>query len=78
MLTLVAWSKKSSRDEILKVIDGYHETFVALGEKASDVSTWRLSNRTEPVETLYKGKLVLVGDTLHPMLPCKWVADLWG
>lgn len=37
--------------------------------KAEDLKLWRLCQREKPIPTLTKGKVVLIGDAAHPMLP---------
>ncbi|QIX01097.1 hypothetical protein AMS68_006614 [Peltaster fructicola] len=64
-----AWSKEATREDLLKVAHGYHETFIGLCDKANDISIWRLATREKPVETLVRDRLVLTGDASHPMLP---------
>lgn len=42
---------------------------VPITRKAEDLKLWRLCQREKPIQKLTKGKVVLIGDAAHPMLP---------
>jgi salicylate hydroxylase len=53
----------------MKACSDLHPDLQAICSKAEDLKLWRLCERENPIPTLTKGKVVLIGDAAHPMLP---------
>lgn len=63
-----SWNSKSTREEMLADFEGWHENLIRLFEDATQVYRWGLFDR-DPSETWTKGRITLIGDAAHPMLP---------
>ena len=60
---------KSDQESLRKELDGFHPSVLALVPKTSQIlPVWKLVERT-PMPTWYRGRLVAIGDAVHPMLP---------
>lgn len=60
---------KSDRASLLRSLDGFHDTILAAAAKANELlPLWRCAWR-EPALQMYRGRLVIVGDAFHAMLP---------
>lgn len=60
---------KTDRASLLRSLEGFPSSIVAAAAKANEVlPLWRCASR-EPSSQMYRGRLVLVGDAAHAMLP---------
>ncbi|KAL4960116.1 putative salicylate hydroxylase [Aspergillus stella-maris] len=62
------WDRSASVEKVLSKTTDFHPSFRAIIRKARDIKRWPLLYR-EPIPTMSKGRLVLIGDAAHPMLP---------
>jgi len=63
-----SWNAASSREELLAAFEGWHPNLIRLFERAESVFKWGLFDR-DPMETWTRGRITLLGDAAHPMLP---------
>ncbi len=63
-----SWNARSTREEMLADFEGWHDNLIHLFEDAQEVYRWGLFDR-DPSETWTKGRITLLGDAAHPMLP---------
>jgi len=63
-----SWNAPSSREELLKAFEGWHENLIKLFERSDSVFKWGLFDRN-PMKTWSSGHVTLLGDAAHPMLP---------
>ena len=66
--TLESWSSKSEPAEALAAFDGWNDTVVSMLSNVEEVGRWALYDR-EPLRTWSTGRVTLLGDAAHPMLP---------
>lgn len=60
---------KSDKTHLLKEMEGFHPALLRVAEMTTDVlPLWRCTTR-EPLKTLHRGKLVVIGDASHPVKP---------
>lgn len=60
---------RTDRSHLLKELKGFHPALLRLAEMTTDVlPLWRCTTR-EPLKTLHRGKLVVIGDAAHPVKP---------
>ncbi|KAH0843013.1 hypothetical protein AYO21_03273 [Fonsecaea monophora] len=60
---------KCNRDSLRRELEGFHPDIGKLADKTSEIlPVWKLAERP-PLPTWFKGRLVVVGDAAHPMLP---------
>ncbi|KAI1616999.1 2-polyprenyl-6-methoxyphenol hydroxylase [Exophiala viscosa] len=64
-----AWNIPTTKEAFMKAVGGLHPDLQAVCEKADDLKLWRLCSRTKPIPRLTRGRVVLIGDAAHPMLP---------
>ena len=58
----------SSQEEMRAAFEGYHPTVQKLIDATESITKWPLRNRN-PLPLWSRGRLVLLGDACHPMLP---------
>jgi salicylate hydroxylase len=63
-----SWSARGDRDEVLRLFAGWHSEVRALIAGTEQVFKWALFDRP-PLETWTRGRVTLLGDAAHPMLP---------
>lgn len=63
-----SWNAPSSREELLATFEGWHGNLQRLFERADSVFKWGLFDR-DPMTTWSDGRITLLGDAAHPMLP---------
>jgi len=60
---------KCDRNSLKRELDGFNDSILALVPKTSEIMPiWKLPERP-PLPAWSKGKLVVIGDAAHPMLP---------
>ncbi|CAG8400210.1 unnamed protein product [Penicillium salamii] len=62
------WHNTGSVSQLVKTFRGFGEDLLEMCGMAEDVKLWSLASR-DPTPTFVKGKLALIGDAAHPMLP---------
>ncbi|VAW05538.1 Uncharacterized oxidoreductase [hydrothermal vent metagenome] len=63
-----SWSEQGSREQAMADFAGWHPTITTLIEQADTHFRWALFDR-EPLDQWSDGRVTLVGDACHPMLP---------
>ncbi|GIF42947.1 FAD-dependent monooxygenase [Actinoplanes xinjiangensis] len=63
-----SWSARGSVDDLMQAYTGWHEDVTRLIGAAEVVSRWALHDR-DSISVLAHGRVTLVGDAAHPMLP---------
>ena len=63
-----SWSARGDRDEALALFDGWHHQVRALIADTEQVFKWAMFDRPS-LETWNRGRVTLLGDAAHPMLP---------
>ncbi|MDR8398291.1 FAD-dependent monooxygenase [Paraburkholderia sp. USG1] len=63
-----SWNAPSSREELLAAFEGWHPDLIRLFERVDSVFKWGLFDR-DPMQAWSAGRLTLLGDAAHPMLP---------
>lgn len=63
-----SWSTRGDRDEVLALFAGWHPQVRALIAGTEQVFKWALFDRP-PLERWICGRVTLLGDAAHPMLP---------
>lgn len=63
-----SWSARGDRAQLAAAYAGWHPDVAALIGAAETVSRWALHDR-ESIERLSAGRVVVIGDAAHPMLP---------
>jgi salicylate hydroxylase len=63
-----SWNAPSSREELLNAFKGWHPNLIQLFERTDSVFKWGLFDR-DPIKTWSSGRITLLGDSAHPMLP---------
>lgn len=64
------WACSASRDEFLEKFEGWHESLTGLIKEAPEegLFKWALYDR-DPLESWTQGRVTLLGDAAHPILP---------
>jgi salicylate hydroxylase len=63
-----SWNAPSSTAELLEAFKGWHPNLIQLFQRADTVFKWGLFDR-DPMKTWSSGRITLLGDAAHPMLP---------
>jgi salicylate hydroxylase len=63
-----SWTSRASTAEVLSAYDGWHPSVRALLSATDEVSVYLLHDR-EAVPSWGTGRIMLIGDAAHPMLP---------
>ena len=63
-----SWSARGDRDEALILFEGWHHQVRALIAGTEQVFKWAVFDRPS-LETWTLGRVTLLGDAAHPMLP---------
>jgi salicylate hydroxylase len=63
-----SWNAPSTREELLAAFAGWHPNIMQLFDRVDSVFKWGLFDR-DPMTTWSKGRITLLGDASHPMLP---------
>ncbi|MGF6643303.1 salicylate hydroxylase [Paraburkholderia sp. GAS33] len=63
-----SWNAPSTREELLAAFAGWHPNITQLFDRVDSVFKWGLFDR-DPMTTWSKGRITLLGDASHPMLP---------
>jgi salicylate hydroxylase len=66
--TVESWSAIGDRDELVASFEGWDASVVAILEKLETCFWWGLYDR-RPLPSWTNGRLALLGDAAHPMLP---------
>ncbi|KAH8691269.1 hypothetical protein BGW36DRAFT_419792 [Talaromyces proteolyticus] len=62
------WSSTSSTEELLETFSDFGSSIFSCLNKANNVKRWQLLQR-KPIDSWIRGKVCLIGDAAHPMLP---------
>jgi len=63
-----SWNAVSSKEEMLGAFRGWHRNVETLFQRVDEVYKWGLFDR-DPMTQWSKGRVTLLGDAAHPMLP---------
>lgn len=63
-----SWNAPSSNEEMLASYQGWHPNVEKLFSQVEEVYRWGLFDR-DPMKSWSKGRVTLLGDAAHPMLP---------
>ncbi len=63
-----SWVEQGTREEALKDFHKWNPIIRRIIERADVLNRWALFDR-DPLESWYDGRVVLLGDACHPMLP---------
>jgi salicylate hydroxylase len=63
-----SWSARGERTDALSAFEGWHPQIPALIGAAQEIFKWALFERS-PLERWTRGRVTLLGDAAHPMLP---------
>lgn len=64
-----AWNVKANRESLMSRLQHFHPSILEVCKSTDEIlPLWKCIDRA-PIPRLYRGKLVLVGDACHPVLP---------
>jgi salicylate hydroxylase len=63
-----SWSARGAREEALAQFEGWHDQVRALIAGTESIFKWAVFDRP-PLETWTRGRVTLLGDAAHPMVP---------
>lgn len=63
-----SWHTQATVEAMLKDFEGWHPNLIKLFERVTEVYRWGLFDR-DPMTSWSKGRVTLLGDASHPMLP---------
>ncbi|KAI0907951.1 hypothetical protein F4823DRAFT_521763 [Ustulina deusta] len=63
-----SWHNSGRLEDLTEFLDEFDDSIKEFGKMAEDLKVWSLVTR-DPPPTYVKGKLALIGDAAHPMLP---------
>jgi salicylate hydroxylase len=63
-----SWHNAGSLEELLDTFQDFSDELQEMCRMVEDVKLWSLASR-DPAPTFVRGKLALIGDAAHPMLP---------
>lgn len=61
------WNFPASHADLAAILEGFHPSVVAMLEKTPEVKVYTQMKRN-PIKTITKGKVLMIGDAAHPML----------
>lgn len=70
-----SWLDGGSLSQLMETYQDFSEELQEMCRLAEDVKLWSLASRS-PAPTFVRGKLALIGDAAHPMLPRMSLATL--
>ncbi|KAL4804580.1 FAD/NAD(P)-binding domain-containing protein [Aspergillus unguis] len=62
------WDQSADIKDVMTHFQDFHPNFLKIIKKATNIKRWPLLYR-DPLSHFSKGRLVLIGDAAHPMLP---------
>ncbi|KAF5532893.1 FAD dependent oxidoreductase [Fusarium mexicanum] len=62
------WHAQGNVNDLVDTFSHFHDSLVEICRSAEDVKLWQLQYRS-PVKQWTKGRVILIGDAVHPMLP---------
>src|SRR5208282_1389001 len=63
-----SWTDKGNVSELLQAFRGFHPQVQTIANELDETFIWALHDR-KPMERWSKGRVTLLGDACHPMLP---------
>ncbi len=63
-----SWTERGDKNDLIADYKGWAEPIVRIIEQAADCYRWALFDR-DPLSTWSQGRIALMGDACHPMLP---------
>ncbi len=63
-----SWSTEGNKDELIAAFPGWHESLLTLFRATERCYKWAILDR-EPLPRWSEGRVTLLGDAAHPMLP---------